>query len=133
MSDVPVDLDALLPIPYLTDGRDPSIGLDCLGLALFVARDVFGIPAEDPWDSFARQWQSGTFQPGKDDAPAWRRVDRPYRQGDLAVFDRGFHVAVFVGSTTLLSTTKGIGVHLVAEKRLTVPIEGVFRWMDPSA
>jgi cell wall-associated NlpC family hydrolase len=36
-------LEDLIGIPYISNGRDPSVGLDCLGLVLWVGGSILGM------------------------------------------------------------------------------------------
>lgn len=52
-------LEDLIGVPYITDGRDPSVGLDCLGLVWWVGDTILGIDMDlekpSTWMRFARK------------------------------------------------------------------------------
>lgn len=51
-------MNELVGRPFVWGGRDPAVGLDCLGVTLLVAARR-GRPLPDPWQLHAERWQAG--------------------------------------------------------------------------
>lgn len=90
----------LVGVPYLEDGRDPNVGLDCLGAVIVVARRR-GFAVEDPTvERLAERWPR-----------SWEAVDRPV-PGDAVLWQLadGAHIGVLVSPRRVLHAARGAGV-----------------------
>lgn len=74
----------LIGIPFLRGGRDPRVGVDCLGLVLLRCQQV-GLPWCDPWLQIEAAWRRGERAPGTLMPPEWRQLaaDEPDRDNDI--------------------------------------------------
>lgn len=100
----------LLGVPFLHQGRDPAIGLDCVGVAIAAAR-ACGVQVIDragygrtPIGDEVRRGSSGGLLGAIDEQPGLRRVRRAPAAGDVLVlrFARSpQHVAICAGETMI--------------------------------
>lgn len=100
----------LLGVPFLHQGRDPAIGLDCVGVAIAAAR-ACGVQVIDrlgygrtPIGDEVGSGPSGGLLGAIDEQPVLRRVRRTPRAGDVLVlrFARlPQHVAICAGETMI--------------------------------
>lgn len=129
--------DDLLAARWLEGGRDPAIGLDCLGITLLAA-ELRGIPVEDPWPRLEAAWQeAGPKLELLDFPPSWRRLDdvRAAQRNDVAVmtvvdFHRRVpgHLGFFWQDRMIVSARAECGVVLEPFERLWRQILGVWRY-----
>lgn len=101
---------ALLGVPFLHQGRDPAIGLDCVGVAIAAAR-ACGVQVIDrvgygrmPIGDEVWSGPSGGLLGAIDEQPGLRRVRGAPRAGDVLVlrFARlPQHVAICAGETMI--------------------------------
>ena len=121
-------MNDLVGIPYVTGGRDPVVGVDCVGL-LELALERFGIrwrcfvnteDAEAMADTLSRQQCS----------PIWRKIEEAEaRPGDVVVLNR-HHVGILVDGGVLHST-RGHGSciqSVTALRRSRYPVIAWYRY-----
>ena len=117
--------DDLLDVPYLEDGVDPSVGLNCLGLVAEVYRRL-GVDRSP----FPMRGGGETVETYVDRVSrhGWRTVGKPYQAGDVLLMDsdRGKHVAVMVSPTEALHCSEDHGVARIRANRFQRVI-GVYR------
>jgi cell wall-associated NlpC family hydrolase len=91
-----------LGAPFVHQGRSPSIGLDCIGLAAYVARkwyELDGIPA------YSRMPNNHILEDEFEKVPFLRRVNGP-QAGDILMMrftGDPQHVAICAGDTIIHS------------------------------
>lgn len=121
-----LDVEHLVGLRWRAGGRDfePGGETDCLGISLHVVRDVLGIPAADPWDEHEQRCTLGEMF-----VSGWEKIeDGPRHRGDVALTNRGFHVAVYVGAGWWLSAKEHVGTYRVSDRELTPEILAIMRW-----
>lgn len=124
--------DDLVGIPFVEGGRDPAVGLDCLGIVLEGLRRL-GIEAEDPWSALKQEWHRG-WRPRDLDVPVgWVRATprAPLEAGDVLghgqtqVVD---HLALMLPAGLVLQSTQQHGSVIFPLRRITMRIREVWRW-----
>lgn len=124
--------DDLVGVPFLEGGRDPAVGVDCLGIVLLGLHRL-GIEAEDPWSALKTEWHRG-WRPRDLDVPVgWAtvKVGAPMQPGDVLGYGPGStvdHVALLLPAGLVLQSTKQSGSVLFPITRLRSRILEVWRW-----
>lgn len=88
--------------PFVHQGRSPGRELDCIGLAIVVARTWYDIPDTE---AYGRMPIGGKLETGFDSHPLLVRVKEP-QAGDLLIMRFGNdpqHVAICAGETIIHS------------------------------
>lgn len=76
----------LLGTPYVESGREPGVGIDCLGVVLYLCT-LKGLPAPDPWPQIQAAWRRGDLSTASGFPPGWSRVtDGAITEGDVLLF-----------------------------------------------
>jgi cell wall-associated NlpC family hydrolase len=130
------DLQDLVGVPWVAGGRDPRVGLDCLGLVLEAARRR-GLPAEEPADALERVAQVQGWSIRDDDFPGdWRPVEPPYETNDVLLLP-GWplagenHLGYVAGEGWVIHATRTVGVVLTRLETLQRHTRRGYRWRGP--
>ncbi len=107
----------LLGVPYLHRGRDPCVGLDCLGVLLEVYHRL-GIELEEPPIEYAEGWAQAGEDHLHDHFPRmFRPIPAPVEVGDVVLSappgGAPQHILVLAQEDQLLHVDRGRGVHVV--------------------
>lgn len=92
---------SVLDVPFRHQGRDPAIGLDCIGLLSFVARS-FGLSCIDRFD-YSRLPGKGQLEAGLDMQPCMERITtlEPACVILMRISLSPQHVGIFTGDTMI--------------------------------
>lgn len=124
--------DDLVGIPFVEGGRDPAVGLDCLGIVLEGLRRL-GIESEDPWSALKQEWHRG-WRPDDLYVPVgWVRCDRrtSLQPGDVLGYGHTpivEHLALLLPAGLVLQSTRENGSVIFPLRRITMRIREVWRW-----
>lgn len=108
-----IDYEKYIGIPYVEDGRDPAVGLDCKGLLLVLLKDLgIDLPdicSESDWakcgrNLFVEKYHENTFEIEQSDLEPGDLIMVRGRSGV------GDHVAVCVGDGQFIHSVFGVGV-----------------------
>jgi cell wall-associated NlpC family hydrolase len=128
------DLSGLIGIPFLDQGRDPAVGLDCWGMFMEVQRR-FGNHVPDfriPCKATPQIGEIVSSELGK-----WERIEEP--EAGCAVLmaispempDVVQHFGVYIGNGKFLHTLEKTGaiVSRVGDAFWSKKIRGFYRWI----
>jgi cell wall-associated NlpC family hydrolase len=115
-----IDTDDIIGVPWIEGGRDPSSGLDCLGVVLLVLERM-GLPSFDPWAVWADAWRRGWRQIEQAVPDGWSRLSDGalLRPGDVVITQsegHPTHVVIVVEDRRVVSAMKGRGVVLLPQR-----------------
>ena len=108
-----IDLAEFVGIPYVNQGRDPALGLDCWGLPMWWYARQYGIELPSLLDGYtSANDREQVAHLVSLQSQQWRRVEAPH-QGDLVTLKhkRGtpWHVGIYLHGQRMLHTADGIG------------------------
>lgn len=124
----------LIGIPFIEGGRDPRVGLDCLGLARLAAERLVG--ADTP-DDYVKEASTEDVTKFKQEAfKAWEKIDEPEIGCAVAMSldperpDLVQHVAIYIGDGYMIQTLRKIGSHKVHMDNPLIKkkIRGFYKW-----
>jgi len=126
-------IDKYIGIPYINNGRDFNIGLDCWGLILHITKEIFGIDLPDAEYSKYSLLRRKTDIVRNHDMSYW--VDPVIGQpefGDFilinAVENLPIHVGIYMKENKFLHAMSGIGEVVLSEIEFWHDkIEGIYR------
>lgn len=126
-----VEFEDLIGVPYLLQGFDPAVGLDCLGLMIVIFRRL-GFLLELPEFDYREDWRDlCDAYLARHGAKCFVKIEKPKQIGDLVLFrteeSNGQHVAVLVKPTKLIHTSERLGVHLISSA-VAAKSHGVYRY-----
>jgi len=127
-----VDINTLVGVPFVNEGRSPVLGMDCWGLTMEVFKR-FGIELPDfTVDAFAFR-QIGQLVDGAIGNPAWEEVVRPVDKDiPLVVLMRMHpvyitHAGVLIKGGRVIHTMESAGVIISKVATLRKTIVGYYR------
>jgi hypothetical protein len=117
------DLADVLRTPYVLGGREPGVGLDCLGTVIEIARRR-NLCAPDPWRAILDAWGRGTLEARTGFPPCWQRqIDgEPIYDDDVLLFYGAHQWCAIVIDGWLWSADEKVGTVY------RVPVSRLPRW-----
>lgn len=129
-------VDRHIGLPYVLNGRDPKVGLDCLGVALHFYRDYLGLAIFDDTEEVPKRWY--------DDPKYAEYMERlihthcqllPEPEKFCLVLlapENHFlanHIGIYLGEGAVLNTSEvtGVVVHKLAAFERTNTIKGFLK------
>lgn len=102
----------LLGTPYELGGRVPGVGIDCLGVVLWILKER-GQQIPDPWETLRAQYADPGESCAQNGLPAgWRRLEEgePLRDGDVLLGFHAHHWSAVVHEGHVWTAKPGTGV-----------------------
>ncbi len=122
-----MNFDELIGIPYVFRGRDPEVGLDCLGLVV-EAFKCAGASFPDPIE-YQENWvEYGNDHLRENRPESWRPVEEPYEPLDVIFLRMNrekvpSHIGLHVGDGRVLHMPTG-------GKSCLIRLRGVRRFIE---
>ena len=126
-----IDTDDLIGVPWQEGGRDPRLGLDCLGAVLLVLQRM-GLRPFDPWAAWAEAWRRGWRRIEEAVPDGWVRLreGEGVQPGDVMITQEGAvpsHIVIVLEERRVLSAMKGQGVVLLPLRWAQVRMHSAWR------
>jgi len=123
-----MDIRKYVGCKYAPHGRDPSIGLDCYGLAICIYGDM-GITLPDPLYAETDQETNRRILESLESTIPNEKIDRP-EPGciiELNVLGEPSHIGVYVGNGDFIHSSRKSGVVVDKLHRWEKRIKGFYR------
>lgn len=130
------ELADLIGVPWKAGGRDPAVGLDCLGAPLAALRRK--VPCRDPWEEIEEarrnEWQFGLGDIRQAPWSGWRQLadDEPSEPGDilgLGLKETPTHMVLLLEDGLCLHAQRLVGVVLTPLRVLSACVRARYRWV----
>lgn len=126
-----INIDDLLGVKYVHNGRDPKIGLDCYGLAIEVSKR-FGHELPDMESFFSSDRIFEDCEAQARNKVNVKVIKEPKTEGDVLLIKnpKGIrsHIGIYLGDGEFIHCNN-LGVHLEHLKRYENFIGKVYTWL----